>query len=252
MRGATLLALGVCFVAAGPAFGQQKPASPPRVIVSVNALYRTTARTLSDSVTFSTPFSAGRELATASSTYGIPAGVMFDGEGVVRLWKGLGAGVAVSAFSSHADFNITAQMPHPFFFNQMRTIEGAVNARHAETTVNVLATYYIPLAPRFNVVVSAGPSWFSVEQKLVRSVTAIELYPFDTAQFGTADLQVFNTTAWGFNAGADISWMVTRNFGVGGLLRFAQATVEMTPTGRAAVKMDVGGFHAGGGARFSF
>lgn len=257
----TLGLLIACSVTAGPLFAQprtqqarapQRRTMQPRVFVSINAVYRGPSRTLTDSTTFQTPFSAGRELGSATSTYKVPTGVMFDGGGIARLWHGLGAGVAVSAFTSRNDFNITAQMPHPFFFNQMRTIEGTVNARHAETTVHVLGAYYVPLTPRLNVIVSAGPSHFSVEQKLVRSVTAIELYPFDTAQFGTADLEVFNTTAWGFNAGADLSWMFSRNFGVGGLVRFAKATIELTPTGRAAVKMDAGGFQAGGGVRIGF
>ncbi len=258
----TLLSLVICSIAAGPAFAQRsrpkqvpppRPrAAQPRVFVSVNGVYRAPSRTLSDSVTFPTPFSAGRELASATSKYTLPTGIMFDGEGIVRLWRGLGAGIAVSAFSSRNDFNITAQMPHPFYFNQMRTIQGTVNSRHAETTVNLLAAYAIPLSPKLNVLVSAGPSWFSTEQKLVNSVTAIELYPFDTAQFGTADLQTFNTGAWGFNAGADLSWMLARNFGVGGLVRFAQATAKMSPPGRAAVSMDVGGLNVGGGVRIKF
>lgn len=248
-RNTTMVLALACWAVASPSAVAQPQ---PRVFVSINAVERTTARTLADSTTFDTPFSAGREPGSASSTYKIPAGVMFDGEGVVRLWRGLGVGAAVSAFSSRNDFQVTAQLPHPFFFNRARTVDGTVNSRHAETAVHVMAAYYVPLTPRLNVILSAGPSRFSVEQKLVRSVTATEVYPFDTAEFGSADLEVVKTTAWGFNVGADVSWMFTRGFGVGGLVRFAQSTVDLTPAGRAAVKMDVGGFQVGGGARVGF
>jgi hypothetical protein len=46
--------------------------------------------------------------------------------------------------------------------------------------------------------------------------------------------------------------MFNSNFGVGGVLRFARATLSVTPTGRDARDIDAGGVYVAAGARFSF
>ena len=51
----------------------------------------------------------------------------------IRVWKQLGVGVAVSVTSrAAATAEVTASIPHPFFFNQPRTVTGTRERRHAQ------------------------------------------------------------------------------------------------------------------------
>jgi hypothetical protein len=83
-------------------------------------------------------------------------------------------------------------------------------------------------------------------------VTVSESYPFDAAAFSDAPLQTVKGDAWGFSLGADVGWMFTRNVGLGGMVRYARATVALEPAGRDALDVDVGGAYAGGGVRVVF
>ena len=55
----------------------------------------------------------------------------------------------------------------------------------------------------------------------------------------------------GFNAGADVTVMLGRSVGVGGMVRYAATTVDLTLDGRT-LSLEAGGLQAGGGIRFVF
>ena len=48
------------------------------------------------------------------------------------------------------------------------------------------------------------------------------------------------------------SWMLGRTFGVGGILRFSKATVDLDAPNNRTISVDAGGFYAGGGVRILF
>ena len=74
----------------------------------------------------------------------------------------------------------------------------------------------------------------------------------DTAAFKSATTKDATASATGYNAGADVYWMFSRNAGVGGLVQIARARVK-APTGDGrTVSIDAGGVQAGGGLRFVF
>ena len=99
---------------------------------------------------------------------------------------------------------------------------------------------------------SAGVSVFSVTQGLVTDVVFTDAYPFDTATFASATTTSLSKTATGVNVGADITWKLSRNVGVGGLVRFAKASVTLAPSAGNSTTIDVGGVQVGGGVRFAF
>ncbi len=62
----------------------------------------------------------------------------------------------------------STRSPHPFFFNQLREVTGdAPNLTRTETAVHVQAMYFINPSGPLRLVLSAGPSFFNVEQDLV-------------------------------------------------------------------------------------
>lgn len=244
-------ALLIALLLPAAAHGQ---AWPGRVLVSVNGGVQAPARTLTDEFTYEHRYTAGipGEEASLRSTLEIPSGALFDGGVAVRLYRNLGAGIAISGRSGTSDIEIAARLPHPLFAQRHREVEGTVPSRHSETAVHLQAVYVIVPARRVLIALSGGPSRITAERKLVRSVSASESYPYDSAIFVGADIQAEKPTGWGFNAGVDVSWMFSRNFGLGALVRYAGASLRLRPEGREAVDVEVGGLQAGGGARIAF
>ena len=220
-----------------------------KVHISINGAFQTASNDFSDRFEFQKDLETG----TTETEYPVSSGFLFDGGGGVRLWKNLGAGVAVSYFTHKDTASTTTRSPHPFFFNQFREVTGeAPNSSRTETAVHVQAMYFINPSGPLRVVLSAGPSFYNVEQDLVTEVVLRETFPFDTAEFSSARTQKVKGSAPAFNAGADVMWMLGRTFGVGGILRFSKATVDLDAPNNRTISVDAGGFYAGGGVRILF
>jgi hypothetical protein len=104
---------------------------------------------------------------------------------------------------------------------------------------------------RLNLTAFGGPSFFSYKQAVVEEVNVIQSYPFDTvdAQLTTGSI---DGSQWGFHVAVDVGWFFTRNVGVGGLLRFTQATKNTQIGDGEPFDLEIGGFQGGGGVRLRF
>jgi hypothetical protein len=173
----------------------------------------------------------------------------FEAEGGVRLWRNLAAGVGVSWLSKDATGSVSAQVPHPFFFNKPRSVAGdAASLAHEETAVHLEALWMVPLTRRWQLALAGGPSWFSVSQDLVSDVAVTQTYPFDTATFSSATTVHRTASKAGFNVGADVSYLFSPHIGVGFGVMFTHASVPLDDT----LTVDAGGAHVGGGLRMRF
>ena len=83
-------------------------------------------------------------------------------------------------------------------------------------------------------------------------VTITETFPYDTATFASAQKSREKGSATAFNVGADVMWMLNRTLGVGGLVRFSRASVDLDAPGNRTISVDAGGVYAGGGIRLLF
>lgn len=241
---------GVCLTAV-PAEAQ---VFPPRVLIGANVVMPATATTFTDAFTYQHPFSAeipGEE-ASVETSFETPTSALFEGGALVRVIGNVAVDVAFYQASSTNDVQVTARIPHPFFTGRHRAVEGTTPARHEQSGLHVDAAYVLPVMTRLYVAVSAGPTYFTVKQRVVTAVNVSESYPYDTASFASADLESLSSSGWGFNAGVDLGWMFTKNVGVGGLLRYSRATLSLEPSGRDPLDIEVGGLHAGVGARVAF
>jgi hypothetical protein len=220
-----------------------------RARVSINGGTQPSSTTFSSTTT--SPLNA--ETSTFNTTYTVPTGPLFDGGILVRLKGNFGVGVALSSFNKGKDASVAGSIPHPFFFNTPRTINGTAGSlERTEFAAHIQAAYVIP-SSRFDIVISGGPTVFNVKQDLVSSATFTETYPYDTATFGTATTTKATGTKLGFNAGVDVGVRLSRNFGVGALLRFSRASLTLPLTGSSSgVSVDAGGLQVGGGVRFYF
>jgi hypothetical protein len=192
------------------------------------------------------------ETARATVDYPVEGGPFVDGTFAVRLWKGFGVGVGVSHFSKRGDAQVTAEVPHPFQFNQLRSIDGSTSTSRTEVGLHLQFAYLVPITDRFRVIAFAGPSRFSVEQTFVTDVQYSQSFPFDTATFSGATTRRASASAAGFNAGADVIWMFSRQFGMGGLIQYAAARVHEDAGSNREISVDAGGIQAGAGLRMVF
>jgi len=220
----------------------------PRVYVSVNAGIQRSDNTVSQSFTVQ----KNLEDATITTDVDEKRGVLVDGGLMLRLAGHFGVGFALSVVNNDNDATVKAGIPHPFFFNRLRSIEGTTPAKRRETAGHIEAAYLIP-GRRVDVMVYGGPSLFTVRQTLVTDVTYSESFPFDTATYTVATTaESTSKTETGFNVGGEVTWKFSRNVGVGGMVRFARAQATLNATNNPAMKVDIGGVQVGGGIRFAF
>jgi hypothetical protein len=192
------------------------------------------------------------ETGTVKTDYPAKTGTVVEGSAGVRFWKRLGAGVAITKMSSRGDAAIDARIPHPFFDNQPRTVQGSTSVTRNETDVHFQISYLANLTPRLRMILSAGPSILSIEQTLVTDVQYSQVYPYDTATFTGATTRRAKATANGFNTSADAFWMFSRNIGAGGVVRYTRATADEDAGNGRTISVDAGGVQAGFGVRVMF
>jgi len=240
LTAATVLALGM---AAAPASAQD------RAWVAVSGGIQAPA-----SSSFSDTFDiqAYTETGHVTSKYPIKRGGLVAGSFGVRVWKQFGVGIAVTRSTSRETADVSAGIPHPFFDNQPRNISGTESVHHNETGAHLQLAWLLPLSPKIRVILSGGPSVLSVEQTLLTDIHYSETYPYDTATYTGAVTTKASRTATGFNAGADVAWMFSKNLGVGAMAQFARATAKLDAGSGRRISVDAGGAYIGAGIRASF
>jgi len=220
-----------------------------RVLISVNGAFQSTTHDASDRFEFEKNLETG----TTDVDYSVQGGFVFDGGVSYRVWKNLAGGVSVSYFTRDESAGTTSSIPHPFFFQQPRIVTGdATGVKRTETAVHVQAVYLVNPGGKLRIAFSGGPTFFNLEQDLVTEATVTEAYPFDTVTFATAAKRRESGSTVTFNVGADLMWMLSRQFGIGGLVRFSPASVDLDAPGNRTISVDGGGVYAGGGIRVLF
>ena len=244
---AGVLALGL--VAAGPAEAQMQPWED-NGYGSINFSYqggdRVFQERLSDTV-------FGEE-ATYAVDHASSGGGQFDIGAGVRMWRNLAAAVAVTSLSTSDGAAITGSIPHPLFFNRPRSSNFArADLEYKELGVHIQAAWVMPLNEKIRVTVAGGPSFFSVDQGLITSVTkAPEIgAPFDMVEIASAAAASISATGVGGNAGIDITYLVTETLGGGVFVRWTGGSVDLPASG-GSQSIDVGGVQGGIGFRARF
>jgi hypothetical protein len=181
--------------------------------------------------------------------------LFYDAGLAVRLVGGLYAGATFSFFSDTGAGAVVARVPHPFFFNQPRTVTGEVrNAKRTEIGEHLQLSWTAP-AGNLEFTFFGGPSMFTTEQLLVTRLSLSlneEVYPYDTLSFPGATTETLKENVFGYNAGVDMNWRFAPRVGLGILIRYAHGSKDFIPTGGQPVKVETGGLHAGGGLRLTF
>ena len=199
---------------------------------------------------FELPLYAETERVTVD--YPVKGGALIEASGGYRVWKRFTVGLGVTRYSRRSDATVHAELPHPFFDNQFRVVEGTTSALRGETAAHLLLGWMIPVSDRLRVIITAGPSIVSVEQTLVTDVEFSEVFPYDTAEFTGATTRRSTRSATGFNAGADVMWMFSPRFGAGGLVQITRARAHLSAGEGRTIAVDAGGAQVAFGLRMFF
>ena len=134
-----------------------------------------------------------------------------------------------------------------------RSISGRSGSlEHSEIVGRIDAAYVIS-AGWVDLVVSAGPSFFTVNQDLVANVSFTESPAFDAVTLTGASVSSASATQIGINAGIDIGIKLSKNIGLGGVVRYSRASLVFPLANSVnGVSADAGGTHVGGGLRLYF
>ena len=143
--------------------------------------------------------------------------------------------------------------PHPIFFNRPRTAMETINTTHTSNMVHFMAVATFPLSDQFDLTVMGGPTRLEVEQTQVLGVVPSDVSsPFDTIDMVATDTSPVRKIGPGFNAGADLTYKLHENYGVGIFARYAGGSLDFPVLGTGMASYDIGGFQIGGGLRLRF
>jgi hypothetical protein len=236
-------------VAALPARGQTIPAWTDRGYVGVDGGAQVTTTSFQSTFTFTAHAEEGR----FAAGYKIATGPVVSARGGIRLWRNLAVGVGVTAFSRTGNADVSAEIPHPFYFNQFRSVSGTASGlKRNEVAVSLDVGWRTVLGRRIDMMVFGGPAFFTVKQDLATQVRFSESYPYDTASFVGADSKSTKASVVGFSAGVDVSCMITKSVGFGAIVRISHARAQLSPASGQTIRVDAGGVQAGGGLRVRF
>ncbi len=241
--------IGVCaitFIAANPIVAQE------RLRISANIGQQASTTTVSQEQSFDRYFEQG----SFTFEHEIPQSLIFDFGAMVRVWRGLYAGGALSIFDQTGAGTVTARVPHPLQFNKPRTTAGEIaDANRREFGQHITVGWAIPASGGLDFILSGGPSFFNTQQLFVTRLNFSlqdEVFPFEELAFPRADTEIQRENVIGYNAGVDMTWRLNKRIGLGLLVRYSAGKKEFIPTGALPVEVTAGGLHAGGGVRVLF
>jgi hypothetical protein len=243
-------------VVAARAQAPTRSRGPARALDHVRFMIDAGEQASSTAISETQTFQQNQEQGTFTLTRTIGKRAFYDGGVAFHIISGLHAGVSFSYFKDPGPGAVTAQVPHPFFFNQLRTTSGTAGGiDRKETAVHIQISWTARAAGGIEFTAFGGPSIFQTEQGLATKLNltpANEVYPYDTLKFPGVTTQSVKDSVNGYNAGADMTWKLGKTFGLGVLIRYSHGQKNFTPTGGQAVNLETGGLHAGGGLRVVF
>jgi hypothetical protein len=234
--------LALCLCAAPRICSAQTMQWTDKGYVSVDGGGQIASHTLNTRSTFS----IYGEDATVESKQKVKSGGLFDIGGAYRVYgHNILAGATFSHASSKSDVSLHSAIPDPVFFDRPRTVDSSQSgAKHSENALHLDAIWMMPVADKIDVGLFAGPSIFFVRQDTVGALTVTEPGPSVSASVGKSS----KTTA-GINLGADLQYMVYKDWAVGGVARFSWGSAKIDG---ATKHLSVGGLQLAAGVRYRF
>ncbi|HEX5475565.1 MAG TPA: outer membrane beta-barrel protein [Vicinamibacterales bacterium] len=236
---AGILAIGLCACAA-PAYAQMQWTD--RGFINVNAGVQAGSHDLNTSRSFD----LYDESEVLQSSGKVSSGAFFDVGVGYRMWQNVAVAISFLHSGSDSDLTVRASIPDPIFYNSPRTATlVASGAKHTENVVNLDAVWMVPFTDKIDFGISAGPSIFLAGQELTSALPIVS-EPGPTV--GSPVLSNIKKTTVGVNFGVDVSYMLTKRYGVGGVARYSWGSGDFG----GGDNVTLGGFQIGAGLRVRF
>lgn len=209
----------------------------------------------SRSMTDSLGFRAYGEEAQVQSMHVVRGAGMVDAGGSLRLWRGLSIGASYAQLATSDATTLTGAVPHPLRHGTFRELPlHELSFPHRQRVTHVYFGWQLPVLDRLDVSLFAGPSLYSVTQGVVTNVTVREAGgpPFESVRVDLVQAGEHRRNAVGGHVGLDVTYMPTRHVGVGILMRYATATIDLPAARTGRLFLPAGGAEVGAGFRFRF
>jgi hypothetical protein len=183
------------------------------------------------------------ETATFATSQKIGSGAVFEISGGYRINPTFAVAVGVSRFSNSSTGALAASIPNPLAFNSFTVVNvEQTGLKHTEIGTNIMAVYFVPITVKFDVMLSAGPSFTRLKQDI----------PTATLPVGTTTPTIAVTTrsatAAGVNIGGAANYLMTPRYGATAFIRYVSGSADIPE----ADGLKVGGFQIGLGAHVRF
>ena len=175
----------------------------------------------------------------------VGAGALFDVGGGYKFAKHLAAGLSVWSTRSKSAAAAAASIPDPLFFGRFTTVTPTAVDELKQSTVgvNLFVTYTTPIADRFDLAVSLGPSLIKTTLEAATATVA----PNSQTVTLTTNSQSKSTAKAG-NFTLDFTYRISPMYSVGVFGRYAGGELDLP----AVKKLKVGTAQAGGLIRYRF
>lgn len=171
----------------------------------------------------------------------------------VRLRDRLALGLTWSDSSLTDNVDIVARLPHPFFHDAHRTAEGnSGGLQRDETALHLSLKWTVRDGEKVQAALFGGPSRVELAYDLVSAVRFEQTYPYDTASYVGNDNREESGDAVGYHLGADVVRWFGKTAGIGFLVRFSEASIDLDAPDGSTVSVDAGGPQAAVDLRFRF
>ena len=247
----TVAVVGLIALASRDAAAQGKPWED-RVYLNIGFGVEQGDSTLADT----RPLTIYEETGTSSTTGDFTSGSLFDGGIGFRIWRNMSIGASYHQEQNDSDVSIAGSAPHPVIFNQPRTFSATETAlERKESAVHLQIGYMVPIGQKLDFLVTAGPSFFRLQQDVISKVAVSETSSAYTTVAVNATRETRKKSMTGYNVGVDMSYLFWQNDSVrlgGGLfVRYTMATTEVLLL-QTETSTDVGGLQIGFGGRIRF
>lgn len=164
-------------------------------------------------------------------------GASFEIGGAVRLAQNFGVGMAYSRYNKERTATLKATVPSPVPGGNESTAVRQIPLQRDEEAIHLQLMYRIPVVKRLQVGVFGGPTYFrclddavpgfGLDGDLTYNYGPGDFDPNNytwTVRFREVAQAIHKDTAWGYNGGADITYMASRRVGVGVAMRYSRAS----------------------------
>lgn len=203
-------------------------------------------------------FTVYGETATTTTSTPWSSGSFFGGGVDFRVFKNknLTVGLAYHQETNSSETAVTGEVPHPVFFSRPRSFSATAGGLYRrENATHLSVGWLVPISPKLDVLVSAGPSFFRLANDVVSDVVIAERGGAFTEVVVSPTVMTQKRSATGFNAAADVTYILWQNdrvrLGAGGFFRYTQAKADVRHLDNE-VETTVGGAQFGFGARVRF